>query len=29
MIGDTWHDEDAAYKFGIPFIDAKKVHQIY
>lgn len=26
MIGDTWHDEDAAKNFGIPFIDAKTIH---
>ncbi len=27
MIGDTWHDESAAKDFGIPFIDAKEIHQ--
>jgi len=27
MIGDTWHDEAAATAFGIPFMDAKTVHQ--
>lgn len=26
MIGDTWHDEAAANKFGITFLDAKIVH---
>ena len=26
MVGDTWHDEKAACDFGIPFIDAKRVH---
>ncbi len=27
MIGDTWHDETAAKDFGIPFIDAKILHE--
>lgn len=27
MIGDTWHDEAAAKDFGIPFMDAKEIHQ--
>ncbi len=27
MIGDTWHDEAAATSFGIPFIEAKTIHQ--
>jgi hypothetical protein len=28
MIGDTWHDKIAAQKFGIPFLDAKHIHQL-
>ena len=27
MIGDTWHDEEAAKKFGVPFLEARAVHQ--
>lgn len=27
MIGDTWHDQAAATRFGIPFVDACLVHQ--
>lgn len=27
MIGDTWHDESAAKNFGIPFIQAKLIHE--
>ena len=26
-IGDTWHDKKAAKSFGIPFLDAEKVHK--
>lgn len=26
MIGDTWHDQEAAQLFGIPFIDAHNIH---
>lgn len=26
MIGDTWHDEQAAREFGIPFLTAGNVH---
>jgi histidinol phosphatase-like enzyme len=26
MIGDTWHDEEAAKNMGIPFMDAKFIH---
>lgn len=29
MIGDTWHDKQAAKDFGLPFIDAKRVHSQY
>ena len=28
MIGDTWHDEEAAKSFGIPFQDAKVIHNL-
>jgi len=28
MIGDTWHDKQAAQDFGIPFIDAKFVTKL-
>ena len=27
MIGDTWHDEQAAESFGISFIDASVIHE--
>jgi hypothetical protein len=27
MIGDTWHDEMAAKTFGVPFMDAKIIHE--
>lgn len=27
MIGDTWHDQEAAKGFGIPFMDAKIIHE--
>lgn len=27
MIDDTWHDEEAATRFGIPFMEAHLVHQ--
>lgn len=26
MIGDTWHDEQAAKSFGLPFVSAQSVH---
>lgn len=28
MIGDTWHDEQAATSMGIPFVDATRVHNL-
>ncbi len=28
MIGDTWHDEHAAKTIGIPFLDAKHIHNM-
>lgn len=27
MIGDTWHDKEAATAVGIPFVDAKAIHE--
>ena len=27
MIGDTWHDQEAALAFGIPFLEAWQIHQ--
>ena len=27
MIGDTWHDKEAAKSFGIPFLEARFVHK--
>ena len=28
MIGDTWHDEEAAKNFGIPFMNASLIKNI-
>lgn len=28
MIGDTWHDEHAAFKMNIPFLNAVQVHRV-
>lgn len=27
MVGDTWHDEEAASSFGISFVEAQKIHK--